>query len=96
MTYVVAATWTAREGDEERVADILQRITPLCRSEPACRMYQAHRSAEDPRRFFIYEQYDDEAGFVAHTETEHVERLVRGEAVPLLEGRERVFYVTMG
>lgn len=95
MTYVVAATWTARQGEEDRVARILERITPLCRSEPACRLYQAHRSPEDPRRFFIYEQYDDEAGFIAHTETEHVEQLVRGEAVPLLEGRERVFYVTM-
>lgn len=95
MTYVVAATWTAREGEEDRVAGILERITPLCRDEPACRLYQAHRSSEDPRRFFIYEQYDDEAGFAAHTETEHFERLVRGEALPLLEGRERAFYVTM-
>lgn len=95
MTYVVAATWIAREGEEDRVAGILDRIAPLSRDEPACRFYQAHRSSEDPRRFFIYEQYDDEAGFVVHTQTEHFEQLVRGEAVPLLEGRERAFYVTM-
>ena len=62
MAYVVAATWRAREGEEERIREILERIAPLCRDEPACRLYQAHRSPEDPRVFFIYEQYDDEDG----------------------------------
>ncbi len=95
MTYVVTATWVAREGEEERIAELLARITPLVRAEPACRYYQAQRSTEHPRRFFIYEQYDDEDGFEAHARTEHVERRVRGEAVPLLEHRERAFYVTL-
>ena len=95
MTYVVTATWVARDGEEQRVLDILERLTPLVRAEPACRVYQVHRSTEDPRRFFLYEQYDDEAGFEAHTRTEHVERLVRGEAVPLLERRARALYVTV-
>lgn len=95
MTYVVAATWRAREGEEERISEILARVAPMIREEPACRLYQAHRSTEDPRVFFLYEQYDDEAGFEAHARTEHVERYVRGEAIPLLEHRERAFYVTM-
>ena len=96
MAYVVAATWRAREGEEERIREILERIAPLCRDEPACRLYQAHRSPEDPRVFFIYEQYDDEAGFQAHTESEHFETYVRGDAVPRLESRERAIYVTLG
>lgn len=95
MKYVVAATWRAREGEEHRVAAILERIAPLCRAEPACRFYQAHRSPEDPRMFYIYEQYDDEEGFEAHTRTHHFETHVRGEAIPLLESRERAFYVTL-
>lgn len=96
MTYVVAATWRAREGAEERIREILDLLTPLCRAEPGCRLYQAHRSTEDPRLFFIYEQYDDEAAFEEHAATEHVERYVRGEAVPLLEVRERAFYGLLG
>ena len=79
MAYVVAATWRAREGEEERIREILERIAPLCRDEPACRLYQ----------------YDDEAGFQAHTESEHFETHVRGDAVPRLESRERAIYVTL-
>lgn len=96
MTYVVAATWRAREGEEERIHEILEAITPLCRAEPGCRLYRAHRSTEDPRRFFIYEEYDDEAAFQAHAESEHVELYVRGDAVPRLELRERAFYEPLG
>jgi quinol monooxygenase YgiN len=95
MTYVVAATWYAREGAEERIREILERLTPQVREEPGCRMWQVHRSPDDPRLFFLYEQYDDEAAFEAHTATPHVERYVRGEAIPLLERRERAFYHTV-
>jgi quinol monooxygenase YgiN len=50
---------------------------------------------EDPRAFLIYEQYDDEAGFDAHRETEHFKRYVLEEGVPLLEDRSRGLYVTL-
>lgn len=95
MAYVVAATWRAMPGEEDRIKEIIEMMGPLSRAEPACRLYQAHRSPEDPRVFFLYEQYDDEAGFHAHTETRHFEEYVRGQALPRLERRERAFYVTM-
>ncbi|MDQ3938749.1 MAG: antibiotic biosynthesis monooxygenase [Chloroflexota bacterium] len=95
MAYVVAATWRAKEGEEERIREIIETITPLSRAEPACRFYQAHRSPEDARLFFLYEQYDDEAGYEAHMATEHFEKYVRGDAIPRLESRDRAFYVTM-
>ena len=95
MAYVVAALWRAREGEEDKIRELIETMTPLSRDEPACRFYQAHRSPEDPRVFFLYEQYDDEAGYQAHMATEHFERYVRGEAIPRLESRERSFYVTM-
>ena len=95
MTYVVTATWRAREGEAERVREILEVLTPLCRAEPGCRQYQAHRSPDDPRLFFIYEQYDDEAAFETHAQTDHVERHVRGDAVPRLELRERAIFTTL-
>ena len=66
MAYVVSATWRARDGEEERIRELLETVAPLCRAEPACRLYEAHRSTEDPRDFYIYEQYDDEAEFLAH------------------------------
>lgn len=95
MAYIVAATYRAKEGEEEKVREVLETMAPLSRAEPACRFYQAHRSPEDPQVFFLYEQYDDEAGYQAHMATDHFETYVRGEAIPRLESRERAFYVTL-
>jgi quinol monooxygenase YgiN len=95
MAYVVAATWRAREGEEEAIAGILRRVVPIFRAEPACRLFVVHRSVDDPRTFFLYEQYDDEAGFDAHAASDAVRTHVLGDAVPRLEDRRREYYVTM-
>lgn len=95
MVFVVAATWRAREGEEDRVAEILATNAALSAQEPGCRMFIAHRSVDDPRTFLLYEQYDDEAAFKAHTETAHFRELVLGNALPRLENRERAFYMTL-
>ena len=95
MAYVVAATWRAKEGEEDRIRQILEIMTPLSRAEQECLLYQSHRSPEDPRVFFLYEQYTDAAGYEAHMATEHFETYVRGDAIPRLESRERAFYETL-
>lgn len=95
MAYVVAAIWTAKEGQEETIQGVIKKMTPLSRQEPGCVYYQAQRSLENPRVFFLYEQYVDVAGYEAHMATPHFERYVRGEALPNLESRERAFYETI-
>jgi len=95
MAYVVAATWRAKEGEEDRINEVIEIMAPLSRTEPACLFYQAHRSLDDPRLFFLYEQYADEAGYEAHMATPHFEKYVRGDAIPRLESRERAFYLTL-
>lgn len=95
MAYVVAATWRARRGEEEPIARILETAVPIFRAEPACQTFQAHRSTEHPGEFFLYELYDDEAGFQAHIATDAFKRYVLEGAVPRLEHRARAFYVTM-
>ncbi len=95
MAYVVTAKWTAKEGEEDRIARICDEMTEPSRAEPGNHFYQAHRSPEEPRLFYLYEQYEDEAGYQAHQDTEHFTRLVKGEAIPNLESREREFYITL-
>jgi quinol monooxygenase YgiN len=90
--FVVAAKWVAREGEEEYIADILRKVQRLTNEESGCRMFVTHRSTEDPRTFLLYEQFEDEAAFKAHGESEHFNALVLGDAVPRLELRERAFY----
>ena len=47
-------------------------------------VYIPNRDPEDPAKFFIYEQYADEAAYTAHTETEHFKtaRLRRRDPAP--------------
>jgi len=49
MAYVVAAIWTAKEGQEETILEVIKKMTPLSRQEPACLFYQVQRSSTDPR-----------------------------------------------
>ncbi|GER84196.1 MAG: antibiotic biosynthesis monooxygenase [Thermogemmatispora sp.] len=95
MAYIVAAYWRAKPGQEETIRRVLEIMTPLSLQEPGCLFYQPHRSPDDPRLFFIYEQYADEAAYEAHMATPHFEQYVKGEAIPNLESRERHFFWTL-
>jgi quinol monooxygenase YgiN len=96
MAYVVSAKWRAKPGKEERLKAVCEEMTEPSRAEPGNVFYQVQRSLEDPQLFYLYEQYVDEAGYVAHQESEHFTRLVKGEAIPeLIESREREFYETL-
>jgi quinol monooxygenase YgiN len=96
MAYVVSAHWRAKEGKEDRLAELIEELAPPSRAEPGSVFYQAQRSVDDPRLFYLYEQYADEAAYQAHMDSEHFTRLVKEEAIPeLLEARERAFYTTI-
>ena len=95
MGYVVTAKWTAKEGEEENVLAAVRQLLEPSRAEPGNRFYQPNRDQDDPRVFFFYEIYDDEDAYKAHGESEHFQRIGFGEAIPLLESRERWFYVTI-
>jgi quinol monooxygenase YgiN len=56
----------AKIGREAEVAAIFEKLTAESRKEPGCVMYQVHKHKTDPRRFFIYEQYQDDAALEAH------------------------------
>jgi quinol monooxygenase YgiN len=96
VAFVVSAHWRAKQGEEDRIARIIEEMTPLSRAEPGCLYYQAHRSPDDGQLFYLYEQYVDESGYEAHMDSEHFTRLVKQEAIPNLESRDRAFFTTMG
>ena len=94
MAFVVTAKWTAKEGAEEQVAAAIRKLVGPSRAEPGMLLYQPHRDPEDPRVFYFYEQYVDRSAYDAHGASEHFQRHGFGEAIPLLESRERGFYET--
>jgi quinol monooxygenase YgiN len=96
MAYVVSAKWRAKEGKEQRLEEIVRELIEPSRAEPGNVMYEPSRSPEDPQLFYLYEQYENEAGYQAHMDSEHFTRLVKEEAIPeILEAREREFFETL-
>ncbi len=90
MAYAISATYTVKPGEEAAVETALLTMRDLTCREPACILYEAHRSVEDPQVFFLYELYQDESGFRAHIATEHFTRHIKGEVWPRLQERRRV------
>ena len=95
MTYVVIAKWIAKVGNEDAVAVAIGKLIEPSRAEPGCVEYRASRNLSDGRVFLLYEEYIDEAAYRAHTESQHFARHAAGEGIPLLEAREREFYVSV-
>jgi len=86
----LAATWEAKDGQADAVADILRRMAEAVKSEPGTLLFWPHRSSSDGRVFFLYELFADDAAFAAHQQTEHFKKLVVEQALPKLARRERV------
>ena len=55
------------------------------RSEPGNLRFDAHRLADDPDRFIVYEEYADEAAFAEHVASAHC-ALFNEEFAPLVVG----------
>jgi quinol monooxygenase YgiN len=95
MAFVVTARWVAKEGHEEEVRMAILCLIEPSRGEVGTLHYQPSRLETDPRVFFFYEEYIDEAAYLAHGASEHFQYYAVGRAIPLLELRERVFYDTL-
>jgi quinol monooxygenase YgiN len=74
---VLAVTWMAKTGREAETADYFAKLAEASRKESGCRMFQPHRHKTDPRRFFIYEQYTDDAALEAHRATPYFLQIVK-------------------
>lgn len=95
MAYVLVVRMTAKEGNEGRAAELIDELVKATRQEPGNHHYIPLRDAENPRAFAIYEEYEDEAAFKAHGESEHFQRLGAGELFGLMEERRREIYETI-
>jgi (4S)-4-hydroxy-5-phosphonooxypentane-2,3-dione isomerase len=82
------AKWKIREGNLERVLRLMPELAALSAAEEGCIFYQVHQGRNEPKTLMLYECYRDEAALDAHRASEHFQRMVMGEIVPLLESRE--------
>ena len=96
MPYVLNVRMTAREGEEDRAAELMRQLAAATQQEPGNIQWVGHRSTDNPRTFMVYEQYIDEDAFKAHGQSEHFKAIGVEQLFPLMEGeRERNFYETL-
>lgn len=88
----VAVTYIMKPGREDEAIALFRQLTGPTRAEPGCRMYVVHRSTTEPRKFFLYEQYDDQAALDAHRASPHFEQYAKGGLFPLIESRTPELY----
>jgi len=89
---LVVAQWEARDGEADRVAEILSRFLPEAQREPGAKLFLISRAKDNPALFLFYELFRDEAAFKTHQESEHFKTYIAGQALPLLARRERTQY----
>jgi quinol monooxygenase YgiN len=65
------AEFTAKEGHGDAVAALVRAYGAQVGAEPGNVRFDAHRLADDANRFFVYEEYADEAAFQTHVATAH-------------------------
>jgi quinol monooxygenase YgiN len=88
----VAVTYVIKAGHEDEAVALFGKLAAATRAEAGCRMYLAHRSTADGRRFFLYEQYDDQAALDAHRAAAHFERYAKNGLFLILESRAPELY----
>ncbi len=93
---VLAVTWLAKAGRETEVADLFSKLTEESRKEPGCAMYQVHRHRTEPRRFFIYEQYKDDAALESHRNTSHFLQYAKKDLPKIADRVEGQLYDPLG
>jgi quinol monooxygenase YgiN len=76
----------------KRVRDLLRELTRHTRAEPGNLMYLAHQSQSDQRKFFLYEQYKDEAALEAHRGSDHFARYATNGLYKLMTSRTIEFF----
>jgi quinol monooxygenase YgiN len=86
---VVTANLTAKPGKADELADCFRRLIPPTVAEPGCLIFAPHVDQKDPSRFFVYEQWVDEAALLFHRETPHYRQIVLEEIFHLIDDRDR-------
>jgi quinol monooxygenase YgiN len=89
---VLKVDMLVKPGAEDKCKEYIRILQEHSRREPGCLMYVGHQSAQDPRRFLFYEQYDDAAALDAHRNSPHFKQYVIGGLDAIMESRSRELY----
>ena len=69
---VISAVFKVQEGKRDRAIDVMQEMANATLKEQGCNDYTFYADLKDPLRFFLFEEWDDQASLDAHFKTEHM------------------------
>jgi len=84
----VFAKWRVKEGQLDTVLRLLSEVASKSEREAGNLFYKIHQNNADRNIILLYEGYNDENAVAEHRNSEHFQKTVLGEIVPLLEERE--------
>jgi quinol monooxygenase YgiN len=90
--FVVAIEIDAKAGEEEAIAQALRALVEPTMAEPGVKLFLPYRSPTDRKAFFIFELYQNEAGWAEHQTTGHFKAFA-DKMLPRVARRERVPFV---
>jgi len=70
---VIHATFPIDSQHREEATELMQELAEQSRTEAGVKQYRVAADIEDRNTFRFFEQYEDEAAFGKHAETEHFE-----------------------
>ena len=71
MPLILYAEFTAKPGSESQVETLIAGLAEKVRREPGNAEFTVYRERDNPRKFFVFEQYLDEASFETHISAEY-------------------------
>lgn len=93
--FQVVVRYKVKPEETDTVLRLLGEMAAATRTEKGNLSYEFFQGVEDPAQIVILERYRDAAGFAAHRDYEHIERIGASQIIPRLERRTiQTFEVT--
>lgn len=88
QTVFTFAKWSVKKGEADNVLRLLAEVAVETANEKGNLSYHAHVNISDPDTILLMESYVDQQAVEAHRASEHFQKIVLAQIVPLLESRE--------
>ena len=94
MPMILYAEFTAEPGSESEVGTLISDLAEKVRHEPGNTEFTAYRERDNPGKFFVFEQYIDEASFEGHISAEYGLIFNRQLSSLIEEGESQLTWLT--
>jgi quinol monooxygenase YgiN len=94
MPVILYAEFTAKPGSESEVETLISGLAEDVRREPGNTEFTVYRERDNPRKFFVFEEYLDEASFDAHNNAEYGAVFNRKLGSLIEEGESQLTWLT--